>query len=150
MKNDWGSLFERFELKTDDTTPVTNMNVYANIIENFSDVDENSPQPKIKFDKNSHNFWRVKQNSRSSAEFIIKNEGNAKLVLRKTKASCGCTAGQPAKMELEPGESTTIKVIYSSGGKVGKQKQNVRIISNDPKQSITYLFVEADIEVPQK
>lgn len=148
LKKDWGYVYDRFELVTnDDSIPNKRFNVSANIIENFGKVDANSLVPKAVFNKTTHNFGKIKQHTQNKTSFMITNEGKAPLIIRKTKASCGCTATQPQKNELAPGESTTLDVTFSSGNKKNKQKKYVDIITNDPANSQTKIWIEADILV---
>ncbi len=145
-KNDWGYVSDRFILLTDDATePNKQLYISANITENFGTLSSESKIPMIGFDKNYHDFGKVNQNTTSSVDFTMVNNGNAPLIVRKTSASCGCTVSEPKKTTLQPGESTTITVRFSSGGKTGKQNQNVTIITNDPAKTTMTLSISAEI-----
>ncbi|MDA3820608.1 MAG: DUF1573 domain-containing protein, partial [Candidatus Delongbacteria bacterium] len=61
-------------------------------------------------------------------------------------ASCGCTATQPEKSIIKPGESSFIKVTFNSGGRRGKQRKTITIIANDPEQSTTRLRIEGTVK----
>lgn len=91
-------------------------------------------QPKIESKENSFDFGNIQQGDVVSHNFVLKNIGTEKLVIEKVRASCGCTAAAPEKKELEPGESTSVKVTFDSHGRVGVQKKYVYIFSNDPEQ----------------
>jgi Protein of unknown function (DUF1573) len=146
-KADWGYVFDFFIIPTDDaSTPEKRMNVSASIQENFSKLDPNAPKPAVKFDKVSHDFGKVPQNDKVATTFKITNEGQTKMYIRKSKASCGCTATHPDKTELAPGESTMINVTFSTGNKAGKQKKSITIICNDPAHPETHLWIEADVQ----
>ncbi len=145
-RNDWGYVSDRMNLYTDDAQqPVKQFYVGANIEENFGDITADSKFPAIKFDKLNHDFGQINQGTRSTVAFEISNEGNAPLIIRKTKASCGCTASQPEKTELAPGESTKINVTYNSAGKSGQQRQSVTIIANDPANPTSRLNISANV-----
>lgn len=147
--NDWGFVNTSFVLKTDDVNqPDKQFFINANIRENFGKITAESKLPMIKFDKNKHDFGKVNQNTVNNASFVITNEGNAPLFIRKTSASCGCTVSQPKKKQLAPGESTTIDVTFASGTKQGKSTTNITVISNDPANQQTTLQIEADVLVP--
>jgi len=77
---------------------------------------------------------------------VITNSGKRDLVIRKVKASCGCTAVQPAKTVISPGESVDIKTVFNSAGKVGNQNKTVTIITNDPKKSTLILWVKGEVQ----
>lgn len=144
-KNDWDYAYDSFLLITDDKKqPQKRMSVAGYIKENFPK--EAFLKPAIaKFDKTTHSFGTIKQNARVSTTFKISNEGKSTLHIRKTKASCGCTATRPKKTVLAPGESTTIDVTYSSGTSKGRIHKSVTVITNDPKKSKTVLSITADI-----
>jgi hypothetical protein len=146
LKNDWGYVFDVLNFETDDEAqPRKRLSFSADIKENFSHLTESDKKPKIEFDKLEHNFGEVIQNTQSTTTFVIRNTGDATLLIRKCKASCGCTASQPRKMSLLPGESTTIDVSYSSGSQEGSQNKTITIISNDPKQPQVNLSVKAHV-----
>jgi hypothetical protein len=145
-KNDWGYMSDRFILMTNDTLePNKQMYISANIVENFGNLTSESKIPMISFDKTYHDFGKINQGTTSSIDFKMTNNGNAPLIIRKTSASCGCTASEPKKTELAPGESTMITVRFNSSGKTGKQDQNVTIITNDPAQTSVRLNIAAEI-----
>jgi hypothetical protein len=145
-KNDWGYVYDPFTLYTDDDSiPNKEMYVTANILENFGNITSSTPLPMIKLDKTTHDFGKVYQNTQNKAVFTITNQGNAPLIIRKTKASCGCTASQPKKTTLAAGESTVIDITYSSGTQQGKQTKTVTVICNDPATSELRLNISADV-----
>ena len=67
-----------------------------------------------------------------TTNFVITNTGKQDLNIRQTKASCGCTASNPEKSNLKPGESSNIKVTFDSTGRKGEQSKVVFVFSNDP------------------
>ncbi len=89
--------------------------------------------PKISAQSDKYDFGEVKQNTTVTHEFTIMNNGNADLVIKKVKASCGCTAAKPTKDLLKPGESAKIKVSFNTDRRKGLQRKHVYIFSNDPK-----------------
>lgn len=147
-RNDWGFVSDNFMLKTNDpNTPNKRLYVSARIRENFGNITNDTPLPVFNVDKRNHNFGKINQKTRNTAVFTISNNGNAPLIIRKTKASCGCTVSQPKKTELAPGESTSLDVTYSSGTKQGQQRQNVTLVTNDPSNQEIRLTIEAEVLV---
>lgn len=144
-KKDWDYVYENFMLITNDKVkPQKRLGAGGYIKENFSKDALLNP-PVAKFDKVTHSFGTVKQNARVSTTFKISNEGKSTLHIRKTKASCGCTATKPKKTVLAPGESTTIDVTYSSGTSKGSIHKSVTVITNDPKKSKAVLSITANV-----
>jgi hypothetical protein len=151
--SDWGFLHTSITLQTDDENePNKQVYVSADRRENLPDVESLSPAelaklPKVVFDKTVHDFGVINNTETVKTTFTIKNEGGSELVIRKTKASCGCTAGSPAKMNLAPGESTNFEVSFSPVGKSGKQNKTVTVITNDPANPVTTISIQSDIQV---
>lgn len=144
---DWGYTYEGFTLPTDDpNVPMKSLGVAAVIRENFNAGGENVLRPAVQFDKVEHDFGTMAQNQAVNTTFTITNNGQGTLIIRKTKASCGCTASNPRKMQLEPGESTTIDVSYNSGMQEGEQYKNVTVICNDPAKPETTLTIKAKVD----
>ncbi|PWJ44702.1 DUF1573 domain-containing protein [Sediminitomix flava] len=145
-KADWGYVFDHFKLVTNDAEDAEKrINVSAHIQENFSEV-EASTAPKITFSELRHNFGDVAPRSKNHTMFKITNEGESVLLIRKTKASCGCTATKPNKTVLKAGESTEIEVTYTAGSHPGNVKKSLTVICNDPKQPETTLWIEGNIK----
>lgn len=101
--------------------------------------------PKISFNEVFFDFKDVIEGENVSYDFIVTNTGNEKLIIQSVKASCGCTAVKPEKNELAPNETTKIKVIYSTRGRVGKTEKYVYVKSNDPENSEIRLKFAANV-----
>lgn len=147
-KNDYGLIFERFYLMTnDDKQPRKLINVSAKLKEDFSQLSEEDMQraPVSSFNKMKHDFGNVKSGEKATYAFILKNEGENNLHIRKVKASCGCTATQPGKKVLKAGEETEIKVTFNTHGRHGKQHKTITVITNDPKKPEKILHIQANV-----
>lgn len=72
-----------------------------------------------------------------SATFEIRNKGLRKLVIRDTKADCGCVAAELSKRELGPGERATLKIVYDAR-LLGHFEKQVALYHNASKEP-TYL-----------
>lgn len=97
--------------------------------------------PKAGAQITEYNFGDIKQGDVVSYDFKITNNGGDLLKIIDVRASCGCTAAQPDKKELKPGESTNIKVTFNSKGRRGAQIKTVRVITNDPdKRDINFVI----------
>lgn len=98
----------------------------------IANINAQSNSPKIVSLKPEHNFGEILEGQVVSHTFEIQNAGGADLKIDKVQASCGCTAVQPAKKILKPGEKTTIKVEFDSIDRMGIQQKYVYVFSNDP------------------
>ncbi|WP_291862360.1 DUF1573 domain-containing protein [Marinilabilia sp.] len=141
-KEDWGFVVDQVYLKiNDDTNRGNRLSVSATIEEDYSKwTDEQMAKaPVINIEDRVFDFGELKQGEKVSHSFVLTNSGKSNLVLRKVRASCGCTAIQPDKMVIAPGESTNIVAEFNSRGMSGRQNKSVTIYSNDPKKSTMLL-----------
>jgi hypothetical protein len=148
LRNEWGFVIDRVDVLVNDQSNNTNkLTVSATIEEDFSawTPEQMANAPVITFDNNTFDFKEIRQGEKVEHVFTITNTGKSDLIIRNVKASCGCTAVSPVDDILKPGAATTMKVIFNSAGKVGKQNKTITIISNDPQKSRTILWVKGDV-----
>jgi len=148
MRNDWGFVIDRMNLKLNGITERNySLVVSANIEEDFSVMTEEelARAPVLNVDNTDFRFGQIRQGEKVEHTFVLSNSGKSDLVIRKVRASCGCTAVQPEKKVIAPGEKVNIKMVFNSAGKVGNQNKTVTIITNDPKNSKTILWVRGEV-----
>ncbi len=148
-KNDWGMLIDRVNVTVNGTFERGySLVVSANIVEDFSNMsaDELANAPTVTVDDTEVNFGKLSQSQKFEHDFVLTNTGKSTLSIRKIKASCGCTAVQPEKKVIAPGESVKIKTIFNPAGKRGNQNKTVTIITNDPKRSNLILRIKGEVE----
>lgn len=147
--NDWGWVYNPLTMETDDSAePSKSFYVSAMVEEDFSSwsADQKANAPVLSWETKKFDFGKIPSGRVVTAEFNFTNTGKSDLIIRKTKASCGCTASEPHKTVLKPGESSFIKVSYDSTGKKGKDTKTVTVISNDPNRATEYLEISAESE----
>jgi len=150
IKNDWGMLIDRVNLTIDGKSERNfRLIVSANIMEDFSSMtpEQLANAPKAVVDNSEVNFGSMKQSEKFEHAFVLSNEGESPLLIRKIKASCGCTAVQPEKKRIEPGESVKIESIFNAAGKRGNQNKTITIITNDPDRSNLILRIKGEVIV---
>jgi len=146
-KNAWDYALDRFMLKINGELIDKPFTVSATIVEDFSKLSEKdlAKAPKITFKEKTFDFGTIKQGDKVEFEFEFTNEGKSDLVIRKTHASCGCTAINMAEKEIKSAKTGKIKAVFNSEGKVGKQTKTITIITNDPKNSKVVLWIKGDV-----
>lgn len=115
--------------------------------------------PKIVFEPEKLDIGKLADIEKSGGTFIVKNAGDAVLILTGLGSSCGCTepriAGQqvaggktpaPIRVEIAPGDSTTIEVSYNPLGKQDQDIQKITVQSNDPARPSVELELIAHVE----
>lgn len=148
-KKDWGFIMDRISLVINgEKDNKDRISISATIEEDFSHLsqEELAKSPKIEFQNIEFDFGTMKQGEKSTHNFEFVNTGKSDLVIRKIKASCGCTATNPEKMVIKPGEKSHITVTFNSAGKRGRQNKTITVITNDPQQSSVVLKVVGNVE----
>lgn len=151
-KNDWGFVQDRIAVALNDSTNSKyKITISATIEEDFSHLtpQELANAPVIVFDTTEYNFGSMKQGDKVTYQYNFTNKGKSDLVIRKVKATCGCTVPTPEKKVIKSGESSFIKATFNSSGKKGHQSKPITITCNDPKNSTVTLKIIGDVEDPQ-
>ena len=81
----------------------------------------------------------------AEAVFPFRNEGSQPVRILKTRSSCGCTVPRLAKKEYGPGESGEIRAEFTFGSRVGEQRKNIYVRTNDPGREQIRLTLRTDI-----
>lgn len=148
-KNDYGYNYESLILNINNSRNYANrLTVTANIIEDFSQLSKKELEnaPVISLDRKEIHFGEIKQGEKVNCDFTLTNTGRSTLFIRKTKASCGCTAVTLGKKAIEPGKSTTIRATFDSSGKSGRQYKSITVITNDPPKPEIILTINGNIK----
>jgi hypothetical protein len=148
-RNDWDYVVDRLYLTINgELLPNNTISLTANIKEDFSTLtaEKFAASPVVSFDTTTYDFGSVPVNTHVEHDFVMTNKGKSDLYVRKLNASCGCTAAQPSKTIIAPGESTVIKVVFNTQGRNGSEKKAITVITNDPRQSKTILWIKAFVE----
>jgi hypothetical protein len=152
-KNDWGFVIDRIPIVFNDVFDpkdrMSRLTISANIEEDFSKLSEaeKANAPKIKFDSKTFDFGTIKQGETATHLYKFKNEGKSDLVIRKTKASCGCTVVNPDDKIIAPGSESQFNVKFNSRGKKGKQNKTITVITNDPENPSVILKITGNVKV---
>ncbi len=105
--------------------------------------------PNIEMLETSYNFGEIQQGESVTHDFILKNTGDADLIISAAKGSCGCTVPEWPKNPIVKWEEAIIKVTFNSAGKSGKQNKTVTLVSNAiPNTKV--LTINGNVIVPQK
>jgi hypothetical protein len=132
-KNDWDYVRDYLFFNINGEYDHKNrISVSANIKERFSKSDLKNP-PAIDFiDSNVYDFGTVQKGEKIEHTFRFKNTGKSDLIIRKVRASCGCTATTTGKEILKPGEESSVKTVFDTTHKRGNQRSSITMITNIP------------------
>lgn len=149
-KNDFGVIFDRVAIKTNDNVqPLKVLNITLKIFEDFSNLTpkELKKAPIAHFETMDYNYGQVKPGEVIKFKFIVHNDGKSNLIIRKVKASCGCTATKLENTIVKKGGSTEIEVEYDTKGQTGPQHKTITVTTNDPKSPEIILNIHGEAVV---
>jgi hypothetical protein len=85
-------------------------------------------------------------------DVVVRNEGDAVLVVDKIATSCGCTTATLEPMQLAPGESGALHIAFDAGAHgpdlTGPLVRQVFIHSNDPAQPEVTVALAVNVTPP--
>lgn len=147
----WGNVSDMVKVKIND---VAQENVFyyvsANLVEDFSSLsaEDMLKAPVFRISSNTFDLGKIKGSTQNEVEFKFKNEGKSDLIIRHIRSTCGCTAVQQGNqgIGIKPGESSSIKATFNSGGYSGKVTKAIYVYTNDPKNSEIVLMINAEVE----
>ena len=109
------------------------------------EVQPAGPLPTFSFNKEEHDFGKIKEGEVVEYEFQFTNTGDAPLIIASAQGSCGCTVPEWPKEPIGIGEDGTIRVKFDSKKKKGLQNKTVTLTANTfPKQ--TKIRIKANVE----
>ena len=85
--------------------------------------------PQINFKTTTIDYGTIENNSNGERIFIFSNTGNAPLIIKNVKSSCGCTVPKKPKGPIAPGESSEIIVLYDTN-RQGPFRKTITITTN--------------------
>lgn len=94
----------------------------------------------------TYDFGTVNQGAEVNHDFVIKNEGNADLVIQRVHAACGCTASAPSQNIVAAGEQAVISVKFDTAGFSGDKLKTVRVYTSDMDSPSSILTLKGTIE----
>ncbi len=97
----------------------------------------------IKIDEPEFDFGYIPQEGEFVHNFVVTNVGDGVLNIVKVDPTCGCTTAPIDKSSLEPGDTTLIRVTFDSGKIIGKSRKRIKVLSDDPVQGISEVYITA-------
>lgn len=105
--------------------------------------------PEITFESETIDYGEVAQNSDGSRVFKFTNTGDAPLVIKNAKSSCGCTVPKKPEGHIAPGESGEIVVRYDTKNRVGQFRKTITLTTNIENQPMVALKIKGNV-LPKK
>ncbi len=99
--------------------------------------------PAMKFDKETHDFGKIKSGDKVTYDFKFTNTGKSPLIITDAIATCGCTKPEWPHTPVQPGQDGNIHVTFNSAGKMGLQDKMITVTANtNPAQNRVHLIGE--------
>jgi len=86
--------------------------------------------PVLKFTDSVHDFGTIREGQQVSWLFRFRNTGNSDLLLVSAASTCGCTIPEFPEKPVSPGDTGSIRVVFDSRYKTGRQVKPVYIQGN--------------------
>jgi hypothetical protein len=145
LKDKYGFQSDNVELHTNDVlNPVKSFSVYATLEDDFSKLtpEELAKSPQIRTAMSELDFGRISTAEISNRELPVTNTGRKDLHIKSLQTNCSCVSAKATKDILKPGESTTIKLAFTSE-RSGTQQKALTIYSNDPQNPVLRIWLMA-------
>jgi len=94
-----------------------------------------------------YNFGERDSSDSVRHTFLLKNEGDAPLLIEHIDTSCGCTVAKDSRkgQEIPPGETTKIKARFNLRGRFGFQQKEILVFSNDSESPSYNLLIKGNV-----
>lgn len=80
-------------------------------------------------------------------EIRVRNVGRETLTIIAARATCSCTAAEPDRRRVAPGETARIGITFE-GRTLGQQERLVRVVTDDPVEPTLTVRVRATVRAP--
>jgi len=119
------------------------------IVRTSSESSKEKKYPELKFSEDFYDFGSIVQGEVVSHTFHFQNAGNDVLIVKDLIPDCGCTQPKIDKKILNPGEESSVEVIFDSKGWHGSQYKAVAVRTNSPirDKSVT---IKANVVEPKE
>lgn len=106
--------------------------------------------PLVRFETTTHDFGSIPEDGgNAKCVFTFVNEGDEPLVIVSAKAQCGCTKPSFPQQPIAPGKKGEIRVSYNPLGRPGEFIKEIKVKTNDKKNSVIKLRITG-VVIPEK
>ena len=84
---------------------------------------------EFQFEKETIDYGKITKGTNGERTFVFTNVGDAPLIIKNIKSSCGCTVPKKPEQPIMPGEKGEIKVSYDTK-RLGGFSKSITIFSN--------------------
>ncbi len=116
--------------------------------ENPLTISETGPYPKAVLENGMHEFGSIELGQTGRHVFVVRNEGDAPLLLKKGLVQCKCTVPEISDepVTVAPGETLEIPMTWKPADPMEEFHQMAQIWTNDPENQELELHVKGAVE----
>lgn len=114
--------------------------------ENPFEIPETGPYPKAVLEEETHEFGSMELGQTLSHPYVVRNEGEAPLLLDLKAVQCKCTVPTVPKDPIPPGESVEIMLEWKPEVAAEEFHQMAQIWTNDPENPLLELHVKGAVD----
>lgn len=104
-------------------------------------IAETGPYPKVVIEEADYNFGTMAVGTEGHHTYVVRNEGEAPLMLKLERTTCKCTLSNLTKEAVAPGKSTEVGLTWKLVAPAEEFRQSAVITTNDPEHPTIELTV---------
>ncbi|NOT76588.1 MAG: DUF1573 domain-containing protein [Cyclobacteriaceae bacterium] len=148
-KNQFGFASDNIQITTDDHGyEAKSFSVFASLEEYYvSPVGAEATQvPTLFMKEQSIDLGSFRSGRPVNTSMVVINTGKKDLTIKSLQGNCSCITAETEKNVVKPGDSTTLKISFTPQKRGGTQQKAITVYSDDPRNPIQRLLVQAFIE----
>ncbi len=117
-----------------------------------STIDTSGPRPAAETPETTHRFGQVSLGGTGNHGFVIRNIGDAPLLITKGSTSCTCTVSdfegegeEKDSRRVAPGDEIIVRIEWKGKGEGGPFRQQATILTNDPHRPEIAFSIEGTV-----
>lgn len=111
----------------------------------FAGVAAAQEQHSLKFTEKDFDFGCVGVDFKVLHDFKLVNQGTTTIKVDTVTAHCDCTEVRFTDSVLAPGDTSIIKIIFSTANLYGPVEKDVKVVYNDPEMTSIMVYYSANI-----
>lgn len=105
---------------------------------------------RVSVEPAAFDFGNVRGGRTLQKELTVRNVGDGDLEIRKVSTTCGCTVVGAYQKRVTPGDSTTLRIAFTTPAAAGRTEQTVAIETNDRERPRIEVKVSATVVATRK
>ncbi|MBC6489963.1 DUF1573 domain-containing protein [Flavihumibacter stibioxidans] len=111
-----------------------------------SDMVDSSQFTSIEWLDSDKDYGKVNEGQKVEVAFRFRNSGDKPLVIFSVTPTCGCTAAEPPKEPILPGQEGVIKGAFDSNGRIGTNNKTIHVRANTKNSMDHNLNFKVEVE----